>query len=177
MYGGQGSRCRARYSMSSPPRVKTIALTQNEEWRYTILSQNIRDKLHVEIDVRTTTAEDTTSVMAKLMGAIEESTSGVTDHRRIHATSVERNAPISSLGKLIARNKSMTRAFKEKAGYMKRGRRARSPKQCRQTTSESTRQLGEPNHLLILEGWSERHQGVCLVTRYTPRFSVGKCLV
>ena len=45
--------------------------------------RNTRDK----IDVRTTTAKDTTSVMAKLMGATEESTSGVTDHGRIHATS------------------------------------------------------------------------------------------
>ena len=29
--------------------------------------RNTRDRLHVEIDVRTTTAKDTTSVMAKLM--------------------------------------------------------------------------------------------------------------
>ena len=48
--------------------------------------RNTRDRLHVEIDVWTTTAKDT-SVMAKLMGAIEEPTSGVTDHRRIHASS------------------------------------------------------------------------------------------
>ena len=94
--------------------------------------------------------------MAKLMGATEESTSGVTDHRRIHATSVERN------GKPIARSKSMTRAFKEKAGYMKRGRSQRK---------------NSENHFLIHEGWSERHQGVCLVTRHTARFIVGKCPV
>ena len=52
-----------------------------------VYRRNTRDKLHVEIDVRTTTAEDTMSAMAKLMGTTEESTSGVTDHRRIHATS------------------------------------------------------------------------------------------
>ena len=91
-----------------------------------VYRRNTRDRLHVEIDVRTTTAEDTMSGMAKLMGTTEESTSGVTDHRRIHPTSVERNAPISSLSKPIARSKSTTRAFKEKAGYMKRGLCARS---------------------------------------------------
>ena len=40
-----------------------------------------RDRLRVEIDVRTTTAKDTMSVMARLMGAIEELTS---PHHRIH---------------------------------------------------------------------------------------------
>ena len=39
--------------------------------------RNTRDRLHVEIDVRTTTAKDTTSVMANLMGATEGPTSGV----------------------------------------------------------------------------------------------------
>ena len=41
-----------------------------------------RDRLHVETDVRTTTAKDTMSVMARLMGAIEELTS---PHHRTHA--------------------------------------------------------------------------------------------
>ena len=36
--------------------------------------------------MRTTTAKDT-SILAKLMGATERPTSGVTDHRRVHATS------------------------------------------------------------------------------------------
>ena len=111
--------------------------------------------------------------MAKLMGTTEESTSGVTDHRRIHATSVERNAPISSLGKPIARSKSMTRAFKERAGY-RREVDELDPEQCVERQRPSQRKNSE-NHLLIHEGWSERHQGVCLVTRYTARFSVGKC--
>ena len=52
-----------------------------------VYRRNTRDRLHVEIDVRTSTAEDTMSTMAKLMGTAEESTSGVTDHRRVHATS------------------------------------------------------------------------------------------
>ena len=34
-----------------------------------------RERLHVEIDVRTTTAKDTMSVMARLIGAVEELTS------------------------------------------------------------------------------------------------------
>ena len=46
--------------------------------------RNTRDRLHVEIDVRTT---KDMSGMAKHMGATEEPTSGVTEHRRIHATS------------------------------------------------------------------------------------------
>ena len=41
--------------------------------------RNTRDRLHVEIDVRTTTTKDT-SVMAKLKGATEGPRSGVTDH-------------------------------------------------------------------------------------------------
>ena len=41
-----------------------------------------RDRLHVENDVWLTIAEDTMSVMARLMGAIEELTS---PHHRIHA--------------------------------------------------------------------------------------------
>ena len=44
--------------------------------------RKIRDRLHVETDVRTTTAKDTMSVMARLMGAIEELTS---PHHRTHA--------------------------------------------------------------------------------------------
>ena len=48
-------------------------------WRQT------RDRLHVEIDMRTTTAKDTTSVMARLMGAIEELMS---PHHRIHVFTV-----------------------------------------------------------------------------------------
>ena len=52
-----------------------------------VYRRNTRDRLHVEIDVRTSTAEDTKSTMAKLMGTAEESTCGVTDHRRIHGTS------------------------------------------------------------------------------------------
>ena len=57
-----------------------------------VYRRNTRDRLHVEIDMRPTTAEDTMSALAKLMGAAEELRSGVTDHRRIPATSVERNA-------------------------------------------------------------------------------------
>ena len=41
-----------------------------------------RDRFHVEIDVRTTTAKGTMSAMARLMSAIEELTS---PHHRIHA--------------------------------------------------------------------------------------------
>ena len=48
------------------------------------------------------------------------------------------------------------------------------PKQCVHRQRPSQRENSE-NHLLIHEGWSERHQGVCLGTRYTARFSVGKC--
>ena len=51
-----------------------------------VYRRNTRDRLHVEIDVRTSTAEDTMPIMANLMGTAEESTSSVTDHRRIHAT-------------------------------------------------------------------------------------------
>ena len=52
-----------------------------------VYQRHTRDRLHVEIDVRSTTAEDTKSAMANLMGSIEESTSGVTDHKRTYATS------------------------------------------------------------------------------------------
>ena len=61
-------------------------LTRNPHYSK-VYRRNTLDRLHGEIDVRTTTAEDTMSAMAKLMGTAEESTSGVTDHRRIHATS------------------------------------------------------------------------------------------
>ena len=76
--------------------------------------------------------------MAKLMGA-----TGVTDHRRIHAI-VESNGLISSLGKLNAGSKLMTRAFKSKACHMEL--MGSIPKTvCPQITSGSTKQLGEPS--------------------------------
>ena len=37
-----------------------------------VYRRNTRDRLHVQIDVRTTAAEDTMSAMAKLMGTTEE---------------------------------------------------------------------------------------------------------
>ena len=83
------------------------------------------------------------SSMAKLMGTTEESTSGVTDHRRIHATSVERNAPISSLGKPIARSKSMTRAFKENSGY-RREVDELDPETVSKDSVRVTKELAEP---------------------------------
>ena len=49
-------------------------------------------------------------------------------------------------------------------------------KQCVDRQRPSQRSNSEKN-LLNHEGWSERHQGVCPVTRYTARFSVGKCPV
>ena len=75
----------------------------------------------------------------------------------------------------FARSKSLTRTFKEKSGYMKESIGS-TPKQCVDRQRPSQRSNSE-NHLLIHEGWSERQQGVCLVTRNTARFSVGKCPV
>ena len=73
----------------------------------------------------------------------------------------------------FARSKSTTR---EKAGYRREVDELDPETVCRKTASESTKELGEPR-FLSMKGWRERHQGVCLVTRYTARFSVGKCPV
>ena len=67
--------------------VEFVTGTHKNPHNSKIYLRNTRDRLHLEIDVRTTTAEDTMSAMAKLMNTTEESTSGVTEHRRIHATS------------------------------------------------------------------------------------------
>ena len=105
--------------------------------------RNTRDRLHVEIDVRTTTAKDTTSVMAKLMGATEESTSGVTDHGRIHATS--RGEQCSHFLSWQAEcRKQVNDESLQVEGWL-HGVDGFDPQTtCRQTTSESTKQLGEP---------------------------------
>ena len=52
-----------------------------KRWWKDVCKQKTRDKLHVEMDVRTTTDKDTMSVMARLMGAVEELTS---PHHCIH---------------------------------------------------------------------------------------------
>ena len=77
---------RRTQSLSMRRGVKTCTGDKDHPHHSETYRRNTRDRLHVEIDVRTTTAKDT-SVMAKLMDATEEPTSGVTDHRRIHATS------------------------------------------------------------------------------------------
>ena len=106
--------------------------------------------MHVEIDVRTTTAKDT-SVLAKLMGATEEPTSGVTDDRR-HAIS---RGEQSSLGKLNAGCKLMTRAFKLKAGYMELMGSIPKPV-CPRITYGSTKQLGDSENYLL--SWQSQRQ-------------------
>ena len=105
--------------------------------------RNTRDRLHVEIDVRTTTAKDTTSVMAKLMDATEGPTSDVTDHRRIHATS--RGEQCSHFLSWQAEcRKQVNDESLQVEGWL-HGVDGFDPQTtCRQTTSESTKQLGEP---------------------------------
>ena len=66
--------------------VELVTATQLHPHHSETYRRNTHDRLYVEINVRTTTAKDTTSVMAKLMSATEGPTSGVTDHRRIHQT-------------------------------------------------------------------------------------------
>ena len=87
--------------------VELVTGTHKNPHHSKVCRRNTRDRLHGEIDVRTTTAEDTMSAMAKLMGTAEESTSGVTDHRRIHATRHgEQSLPFQPPGPLMASTQS-----------------------------------------------------------------------
>ena len=62
--------------------VELVTRTHKNPHYSEVHRRKTHDKLHVEIDVRTTTAQDTMSVIARLMGAIEELAS---PHHRIHA--------------------------------------------------------------------------------------------
>ena len=94
--------------------------------------------------MRTSTAEDTMSTMAKLMGAAEESTSGMTEHRRIPATS--RGEQYNDF--LSWQNDCQKQVDDESLqgkGWIREGADEVDPQTvCRQTASESTKQLGEP---------------------------------
>ena len=104
--------------------------------------------------------------MAKLMGTTEESTSGVTDHRRIHATS--RGEQYSDLFFWQAEcQKQVEDESLQGEGWIHEGvDELDLPTVCQQTASESE------NHLLIHEGWSDRHQGVCPTLRDSVSGSV-----
>ena len=120
---------RRTHSLSMRRRVKTctgdkdhdvelVTATHMNPHHSETYRRNTRDRLHVEIDVRTTTAKDTTSVMAKLMVRLE-SRRLVSPIKDVPTQQVvESNALTSSLGKLNAGSKSMTRAFKLNSGYM-----------------------------------------------------------
>ena len=83
-----GVQGREGHSHSMSRRLKTCTEREGSRCRachrdsLEIYRRNTRARLNVEIEARTTTAKDTTEVMAQLMGAIDEATSGATDQRR-----------------------------------------------------------------------------------------------
>ena len=122
--------------------VKLVTGTHKNQSK--VYRRNTRDKLHVEIDVRTTTAEDTMSAMAKLMGTTEELTSGVTDHRRIHATIRGERYSDFLFGQADCQMQVEDESLQGE-GSIHEGVGELDPQTvCRQTVSESTKQLGEP---------------------------------
>ena len=124
--------------------VELVTWTPKNPHYFKVYRRNTRDSLHVEVDVGTTTAEDTMSALAKLMGTTEESTSSATDHGRIHPRS--RGEQYSDFLFWEADcQKQVDDESLQGTGWIHEGVDELDPQTvCRQTASESTKQLGEP---------------------------------
>ena len=124
--------------------VELVVGTYKNPHNSKVYRRNTRDRLHVEIDVRTITAEDTMSAMAKLMGTTQESTSGVTDHRRIPATSRGEQYYDFLFWQVVFQKQVEEESLQGKDWIREGIDELDLQTVCRQTASESTKQLGEP---------------------------------